>query len=53
MAAISYGISLGWKRMFLGYNREEMFMIILVLQIFAWVLQFVGHGVFESKDEVM
>ena len=26
-----------------------MFKIILGLQIIAWVLQFVGHGVFESN----
>lgn len=46
MAAILYLSSLGWKAIFASYSQEEMFKIILVLQIFAWVLQFVGHGVF-------
>ena len=49
MGVLCYVVSLGWKAMFLGYNQNEMFTIILILQIFAWVLQFVGHGVFESK----
>ncbi len=46
MAAILYLSSLVWKAAFANYSQDEMFKIILGLQIIAWVLQFVGHGVF-------
>ena len=40
--------SFAWKSTFGDYSTEELFKAVLIIQIVAWGLQFIGHGVFES-----
>jgi uncharacterized membrane protein YGL010W len=38
--------SVVWKSFFKDYSTEELFKAVLIIQVMAWVLQFIGHGVF-------
>jgi uncharacterized membrane protein YGL010W len=42
------GTSYLWKSYFKDYSTDELFKAVLIIQIVAWGLQFVGHGFFES-----
>jgi len=54
IAAIgTYGLSVLWMGFFKDFSQEEHFKAMAILQVFAWGLQFVGHGVFESKSFIM
>jgi uncharacterized membrane protein YGL010W len=40
--------TLAWMWIFADYKPSEMRNAIIIINIVAWGLQFVGHGVFES-----
>jgi len=41
----------GWKTAFAELGKEESFVKWLILvHTVAWILQFIGHGVFESNS---
>lgn len=40
--------TLAWNWMFADYKPSEMRNAIILINVVAWGLQFVGHGVFES-----
>lgn len=40
--------TLAWMWMFDGYKQDEIRNVIIWINVVAWGLQFVGHGVFES-----
>jgi uncharacterized membrane protein YGL010W len=50
MAAVMLIGTFGWIKVFENYNPTEMRNAIIIINIVAWGLQFVGHGVFESKS---
>ena len=39
----------GWKLAFDGMEEKQFLTWVIVIHIISWVLQFVGHGVFESS----
>ena len=41
-----YLLSQAWKWAFSDYSNAELYKLVVIIQIFAWVLQFIGHGVF-------
>jgi uncharacterized membrane protein YGL010W len=48
--AIVVGLgTLAWTWIFADYKPSEMRNAIIIINIVAWGLQFIGHGVFESN----
>ena len=41
-------LHLAWKAAFAGMDEYKMFYWVVALHIIGWVMQFIGHGVFES-----
>ena len=48
MMVLSAGMALGWSKLFGGYANGAPKDIVLGIHIVSWILQFIGHGVFES-----
>ena len=46
---LSAGIAVAWCKVFDGYDGGAPRDIVLGIHIVSWILQFVGHGVFESN----
>ena len=45
---LSAGIALVWSKIFGEYENGAPKDIVLWIHIISWILQFIGHGVFES-----
>ena len=43
-------MALGWRAAFSGMEEKQFFTWVIVIHIVSWILQFIGHGVFESKN---
>ena len=41
-----YLFSQAWRWAFSDYSNAELYRLVIIIQVLAWVLQFVGHGVF-------
>jgi hypothetical protein len=41
----------GWQLAFAGMEQQTFLLWVVGIHITAWVLQFIGHGVFESSHE--
>jgi uncharacterized membrane protein YGL010W len=39
-----------WRKTFAGFDDSSIFTAIAIIQAVSWILQFIGHGVFESKN---
>jgi uncharacterized membrane protein YGL010W len=50
MAVLQAALTLLWQKIFTGMNQDAFFFWVITTHIVAWVLQFIGHGVFESKN---
>lgn len=48
MAVLQAALTLLWQKIFAGMDQDAFFFWVVTTHIVAWVLQFVGHGVFES-----
>ncbi len=40
-----------WHRIFDGMEGDSFVRWLIIIHVVAWIFQFVGHGVFESKCE--
>lgn len=40
----------GWHFAFSGMSEDTFVIWVVSIHILAWVFQFIGHGVFESKN---
>ena len=49
MFAVMLLMTAGWRLAFSGMEEKTFFTWVIVIHIVSWVLQFVGHGVFESN----
>lgn len=50
MLVLSLVVAGAWKFAFSGMDEQTFLIWVVGIHIVAWVLQFVGHGVFESKS---
>lgn len=48
MMVLALLITAAWKAVFTGMEEEQFFIWVISIHIIAWILQFIGHGVFES-----
>lgn len=49
MAVLMAAMALGWQKIFADFDGESYKKWVLIVHVVAWILQFVGHGVFESN----
>lgn len=49
MLLLSLALTVVWKLAFKDMEESAFFAWVIAIHILAWVLQFVGHGVFESS----
>lgn len=49
MFAMTLIMMAAWHLAFSGMEEQTFFIWVISIHIIAWVLQFVGHGVFESN----
>lgn len=52
MAMLMAALALGWQKVFADFDGESYKKWVLIVHIIAWILQFIGHGVFESIDSL-
>lgn len=53
MIVVSLGFVYLWRFVVAGKDQSEWFKYYLIVFVFAWIMQFIGHGVFESNvDEI-
>ena len=50
MMVLEYGLHVAWKKGLANVPEESFLSWVLAIHIISWVLQFIGHGVFESKE---
>jgi uncharacterized membrane protein YGL010W len=53
MAVLMFGMHFLWHKGFEHVPEESFLTWVLVIHIVAWILQFVGHGVFESSSSLI
>jgi uncharacterized membrane protein YGL010W len=53
MMILEYVLNVAWKKGLENIPEENVVSWVLAIHIISWVLQFVGHGVFESKESCM
>ena len=51
MLVLMLAMTAGWKAAFTGMPEETFFVWVISIHVIAWILQFIGHGVFESTFE--
>lgn len=47
------GLALGWQKVFFDFDEQNYKKWVLIVHVIAWILQFVGHGVFESTNSLI
>jgi uncharacterized membrane protein YGL010W len=42
--------SFAWKNLFKDVESQTLLKYVIIIHIVSWIFQFIGHGVFESKN---